>query len=435
MTFEDFNISKTLLQAIDEMGYVNPTPIQKAAYNKVMSGVDVVGVAQTGTGKTIAYLLPLLRMLNFSKQKDPRIMIIVPTRELVFQVMEELEKLTAFSNFKAVGVYGGANINTQKKWVLEKHDILVGTPNRLIDLALCRAYRMTGIKHLVLDEFDVILDLGFKTQINTLFDMLPKKRQNLLFSATYSPAIEHVVSDRFERHHLIEIAAHGTPLEQIEQIGYYAANYHTKINLLEHLLKTDEKLEKVLVFVHNKRTANRLYEHISPIFPDKIGVIHANKSVNTRLGAVELFENKTHRVLIATDVIARGIDITEITHVINFNMPLNPDYYIHRIGRTGRADMPGTAISFMAEGEVPMQETIETLMKKPIDIVSFPDEVEVSDVLLEEEKTIYKQKDYLPQNTLKHSKGAYQERSKKRQKVNEGGPYKKKQQRSGRKKR
>ena len=419
MTFDDLNLNTPLGNALNDLEYLNPTPIQRLAFPIVMSGRDVVGIAQTGTGKTFAYLLPLLRLHQFSKEKDPRILIVVPTRELVLQQVSEIEKLTKYMNIRVAGVYGGTNINTQKQLVINGLDVLVATPGRLIDLAYTGALGLKKIKKLVIDEVDEMLNLGFRTQLTNLLDILPPKRQNLLFSATLTEDVDNLIQTFFNSPEKIEVAPHGTPLDQIIQIGYAVPNFFTKANLLEFLLSTDQSMAKVLVFVSTKKYADRLYDQIGEKFPTQIGVIHSNKSQNFRINAVKQFEEGTHRVLIATEIIARGLDFFNITHVINFDIPEVPSNYIHRIGRTGRADNAGIAITFISEAEKEYRDGIENLMNKEIPMQELPEDLEISDRLLEEEKTkLGGDKQYLKEPFLKHSKGAFHEKKEKNKKVN-----------------
>ena len=381
MTFDDLNLNNPLRNALADLEYMNPTPIQKEAFAPIMSGKDLVGVAQTGTGKTFAYLLPLLRLLKYSTDGHPRIVVLVPTRELVVQVTEEIEKLTKYMTVRAVGVYGGTNINTQKQVVHAGADILVATPGRFYDLAMTRAFKVKHIKKLVIDEVDEMLNLGFRVQLKNILDLLPERRQNLLFSATLTAEVESLINDYFFQPLKIEIAPHGTPLEQIRQHGFFVPNFNTKSNLVKLLLQTDESLSKVLVFISTKKLADKLFDKVSPDFPEKIGVIHSNKSQNYRLRMVDEFAENKLRVLIATDIIARGLDISGVSHVINFDMPETPADYIHRIGRTGRADLEGVAISFISEREVEIQEAVETLMNKEILMLPTPENLKVSDQL------------------------------------------------------
>lgn len=417
VVFEDLNLNKPLLSALADLEYVNPTPIQAQAFPIIMSGRDVIGVAQTGTGKTFAYLLPLLRLLPFSDQPNPRILIIVPTRELVIQLVEEVEKLAKYMTVRVGGAYGGTNINTQKKMIAEGLDILVATPGRLLDLALTNVLRFNAISRLVIDEMDETLGLGFRPQLIRILDLLPEKRQNLLFSATLNDEVEDLIHDFFNGPVKVEVSPTGTPLAQIVQSAYAAPNFNTKANLLQYLLQTDASLSKVLVFVSTKKMADRLHELMSAQMPDQVGVIHSNKSQNYRIASVQQFDDGTHRVLIATDVIARGLDLSQVSHVINFDLPEVPEHYIHRIGRTGRADKAGIAIAFISERELEFQTAIEDLMSMPIPVHDLPAEVPISFELIIDEQSSPVNKNYLPAPSM-NSQGAFHQKKAKNLKVN-----------------
>lgn len=386
MIFSDLNLGARLLNALDEKGFTNPTTIQHRVFPIVMSGRDVCGIAQTGTGKTFAYLLPLLRLWKFSKDKNPQILIIVPTRELVVQVVESVKELTPYMNVVAAGVYGGVNINTQWKALQNGADVLVATPGRLYDLIVNGAFKTRSIKKLVIDEMDEMLNLGFRTQIKNILDLLPGKRQNLLFSATITDEVERLMDTYFNNPERVEAAPTGTPLENIEQAYFDVPNFYTKVNLLHLLLTEDESMTKVLVFAATKKLADDLYEQLETKFPGTAGVIHSNKEQNHRFNTVKQFHEGGYRFIIATDIVARGIDISEVTHVINFDVPDVPENYIHRIGRTGRADKKGIAISFITEKERPLQTAIEALMKQPIPNSTLPEDLVISDELTEDEK-------------------------------------------------
>lgn len=426
MNFSDLNLNKFLLNALDDLGLTTPTPIQEQSFSAIMSGKDVVGIAQTGTGKTFAYLLPLLRLMKYSKVGDPRVLIVVPTRELVLQVVEEVELLTKYMTLRVIGIYGGTNINTQKQKVMEGVDIVVATPGRLVDIVFTRALRLKRVKHFVIDEVDEMLNLGFRTQLANILDLLPKKRQSLLFSATMTDEVENIIIDFFNRPVKIEIAATGTPLENIQQRGYEVPNFYTKANMLQYLLSLDSSMTKVLVFIRNKSLIDLVYDMLEENFSGQTGVIHSNKSQNFRINSVQGFEDGKFRILLATDLISRGLDFTEVTHVINFDIPEVPEDYMHRIGRTGRAEKQGQAISFISEAEQKFQLAIEELMGIKIPMEKLPEEVEVSKELIESEKAPDGQKNYLPQHTLKDSKGAFHEKKDKNKKTNLGGSYRRK---------
>ena len=419
MTFDELNINTPLLRALDELGYINPTTIQHKVFPVVMSGRDVCGIAQTGTGKTFSYLLPCLKQWKFSKDKSPQILIVVPTRELVAQVVEAAKSLTTYMSVRVVGVYGGVSINTQSIDLEQGADVLVATPGRLYDLAMNGAFKTKTIKRVVIDEVDEMLNLGFRTQLKNILDLLPQKRQNLMFSATITEDVELLMDTYFNNPVRVEAAPTGTPLENIIQTGYAVPNFYTKVNLLELLLTEDATMTKVLVFAATKSLADELYAQLEPKFPGVVGVIHSNKEQNHRFNTVKKFHEGNYRFIIATDIVARGIDIAEVTHVINFDTPEVPENYIHRIGRTGRADKKGIAITFITEKENSVQEAIETLMKYKIPMLPLQEHLEISDVLTDDEKPKVHMKIIQFKVPKKEDVGpAFHEKSAKNQKVN-----------------
>ena len=419
MTFKDFNLNKYLLNALSDVRYTTPTTIQQKVFSVVMSGADVCGIAQTGTGKTLAYLLPLLNQWKYSKEKDPQILVVVPTRELVVQVVEIVEKLTTYLNVNVIGVYGGANINTQKLELQNGLDVLVATPGRLYDLAMAGAFKVKSIKKLVIDEVDEMLNLGFRAQLKNILDLLPQRRQNLLFSATLIEEVEELLIEYFNAPVRIEAAPAGTPVENIIQTAYEVPNFNTKVNLLKLLLAEDVSMTKVLVFAASRKLADELYDQLEPGFPGVAGVIHSNKEQNHRFNTVKQFKEGIYKFIIATDIVARGIDIAEVTHVINFDLPQVPENYIHRIGRTGRADKKGIAISFITGREQEQRQAIESLMKLQISITPLPPHLQISDVLTEDEKPKVFMKEIQIKLPKKEERGAsFHEKSAKNSKVN-----------------
>ncbi|WP_348716694.1 DEAD/DEAH box helicase [Tenacibaculum sp. 190130A14a] len=425
MTFQDLDLSNPLRNAIEDLGFVTPTPIQEEAFPKVRSGNDVVGIAQTGTGKTFAYVLPILRDLKFSKQENPRVLILVPTRELVVQVVEEIEKLAKYMTLRVLGVYGGVNLNRHKEAVAQGCDVIVATPGRLYDLAVSRVLKLKSIQKLVIDEVDVMLDLGFRFQILNIFDLLPERRQNVMFSATMTEDVEALIDDYFIAPKKIAIAVSGTPLDNIEQSSYNVPNFYTKINLLNELLFDKQEFHKVLVFAPNKRNADRIFNLLEEEFPGQNCVIHSNKTQNYRLRSIEEFNKGNHRILIATDVIARGLDLVEISHVINFNPTQYPENYMHRIGRTGRASHKGKSILFATEKEQLAKKEIEELMNYEIPLVDIPEQVEISNQLTEEERPREDKSQSANRTSQEYVPGpAFHEKKEKNRKVNLGGSYK-----------
>lgn len=419
MTFEDLNLNQPLRNALADLGYAIPTTIQRKAFSVIMSGRDVCGIAQTGTGKTFAYLLPCLRLLKFSKERTPQLLIIVPTRELVVQVVEEVKKLTTYLTLEVAGVYGGVNMKPQRTLVENGVDIIVATPGRLLDLAYDGSLKMKTIKKLVIDEVDEMMNLGFRTQLNNILDLLPPQRQNLLFSATITEDVEALMRVYFKDPERIEAAPTGTPLENINQVAYKVPNFYTKVNMLRHLLDTNADMTKVLVFVATKRLADKLFGELQESYGEVMGVIHSNKEQNNRFNTVKQFHEGNFRFIIATDIVARGLDIAEVTHVINFDIPDVPENYIHRIGRTGRADKPGVAIAFITPKEEKGIAAIEALMKYEIPLMPLPENLEISDVLTEDEKPkIFMKTDLIKLPKREEGGGSHHEKSAKNSKVN-----------------
>ncbi|MBC6992803.1 DEAD/DEAH box helicase [Neolewinella lacunae] len=418
MTFEDLNLNKPLLSALDDLGITTPTAIQEKAFGPIMAGRDVVGIAQTGTGKTFAYLLPSLRLWQFTKSPYPQILIIVPTRELVLQVVGEVRKLSAYLNLEVVGVYGGTNLKVHKAEVEVGLDVIVGTPGRLVDLLKDGILKLKQVKRLILDEVDEMLDLGFRAQLNDILEFLPRKRQHLFFSATMIDEVLETIQQFTDHFEVVEAAPSGAPLENIDQYGYALPNFNSKANLLEHLLQTEAGFRKVLVFVSTKKLADILYERLEPTFGEALGVIHSSKSQNFRFNTVAAFEAGTYRCLIATDLVARGLDVSAVTHVVNFDVSDTAEKHIHRVGRTGRAEEQGVAITFHAPEDAEALAAIEALMGRSIPTLPHPAPRLLSDELI----ALEQEPEYVAENTVfirpAPENAAFHEKSLKNQKVN-----------------
>jgi ATP-dependent RNA helicase RhlE len=383
----------------------------------------MVGIAQTGTGKTYAYLWPILRDLKYSDQVNPRVLIVVPTRELVVQVVEQAKSLTRLSNIRVLGVYGGTNINTQKISVAEGTDILVATPGRLNDLLLHDAVRLNAVRKLVIDEVDVMLDLGFRFQLKNMLEILPKRRQNIMFSATMTEEVDAIIDEYFSAPERISVALSGTPLDNIAQQCYQVRNFYTKLNLLVHLLSDREDFRKVLVFVSSKKNADLVFEAMEEHYGSEVCVIHSNKTQNYRLRSIKQFEQGVTPVLITTDVMARGLDLEKVSHVINFDTPAYPENYMHRIGRTGRAKEEGKAILFFTRKEEPAKRNIESLMDYTIPETEFPKEVEISSELTPDERPKMEEIRLKNSRVIENSGGSHHEKKLKNTKTNQGGSY------------
>ncbi|MGB1318683.1 MAG: DEAD/DEAH box helicase, partial [Flavobacteriales bacterium] len=383
------------------------------------------GLAQTGTGKTLAYMLPILQNWKFTKQLNPTVLVLVPTRELVLQVVEQVELFAAYLSVRVKGVYGGTNINTQAASLDDGVDILVATPGRLYDLAVSRAANLKAVKKLVIDEVDVMLDLGFRFQINNIFELLPEKRQNIMFSATMTDEVSTLIGENFITPERISIAVSGTPLDNISQTCFSVPNFYTKVNLLAYLLRDKQEFTKVLVFAPSKKAADRIFETMEEKYGREMGVIHSNKSQNYRIKSITRFNEGKERILIATDVMARGLDLDMISHVINFDVPIFPENYMHRIGRTGRAEQEGRSILLYTEAEEKAKLAIEELMDYQIPEVDFPDEVTITEQLVPEEraKPKYAKNQNRNAKPLKEGGGAFHEKKGKNKKENLGGSY------------
>jgi len=358
-------------------------------------------------------------MWEFSKEPHPQILIIVPTRELVAQVVREVEKLTTYMNVAVCGVYGGTNMNTQAAMVLQGLDILVGTPGRILDLAISGSLQLKHVKKVVIDEVDETLSLGFRPQLLHIFDFLPAKRQHMVFSATLSEEVSVFLDNYLITPVRVEAARVGLPIEKIDQTGYRVPNFLSKVVLLRHLIQQTGDSSKIIVFVSSRTLADLLFEALEGSLTNTLGIIHSNKAQNFRFDTVRNFQAGEIRVLIATDLIARGIDVTDVSHVINFDIPESPENYIHRIGRTGRADKNGIAITFVSEKDEAALVSIEELMQQQLSFTKVTEDIVFTDELLEFEKP----KILIPGKALKlplreNSGASFHEKIAKNKKVN-----------------
>lgn len=365
--FSSLNLDSKLLQALDQLGYEKPTEIQSKTIPLLLENKDLLGCAQTGTGKTAAFSLPLLhKTLSFGEKfKYPTSLILAPTRELAIQIKDNIIQYSKFTGLRTLAVYGGASINMQIKSLADGVDILVATPGRLLDLLHQNKVSLKYVNTFVLDEADRMLDMGFIDDIKKIISVLPKNRQNALFSATLSSQITQLAGSFLKNPVRIDVAPSATPSKNIDQKIYFVETAHKK-DLLKHLLSKPE-FTKVIVFTRTKHAANRIAELLQK---NKIPslAIHGNKSQGARNKALDQLKQGQIQVLVATDVMARGIDISETSHVINFEVPHIAENYVHRIGRTGRASATGAAISFCNAEEKAFIKDIEQLMSTTIPI-------------------------------------------------------------------
>jgi ATP-dependent RNA helicase RhlE len=412
-TFEDLKVNKSILKALDEIGFVHPTPIQEKAIPVIGSGVDVLGIAQTGTGKTAAYLIPLLMKLVKAEGDEPRAIILVPTRELSIQVGEDLEELTRYSNIRHAAVFGGVGWTKHAELVKPGVDIVIATPGRLWDLYKAQAVSFRKVKTLVIDEADRMLDMGFMPQLRNFLEVLPVKRQNLLFSATFNEKVEALSHEFLDFPVRVEVAPSATPAELVEQHWYEVPNRATKLNLIQHLLQDEETFSRVIIFVRTKENAEAVYKIIKRRTEGEKRIMHSNKGQSTRLNAINAFKDGEVRILITTDVSSRGIDVSQVSHVINFDIPANYEDYVHRIGRTARANNTGVAITLADPSEIYHLRKIEKIIRMEIPKSELPEGLEIVETKKDERQEQLREIDRQRKLEDPTFKGAFHEKKRK----------------------
>lgn len=411
-SFEQFKLNRQLLNAIEEAGYTEPTPIQEQAIPVALAGQDILGIAQTGTGKTAAYTLPLLMRIKFAQGQHPRALILAPTRELAMQISDAITQLGKYTDIRTVVLYGGVGPKTQIEALRKGVDIIVATPGRFMDLYFQEEIVVKHLNVMVLDEADKMMDMGFMPQIRKLLEVIPRKRQNMLFSATFSGKVENLSYEFLEFPTRIEVTPQATAAEMVTQTLYEVPNFRTKINLLSYLLEDQEAFTRVLVFTRSREVAGLVHQNLlNRVVPEaELRVIHANKGQNTRINAMEAFREGNIRVMVATDVVARGIDITEVSHVVNFDVPLIYEDYVHRIGRTGRANTVGNAITFMTIADEYHIRKIEAMIRTEIPRAEFPDEVFIAETPFQERQDMLREIDNQRRKEDPTFKGAFHEK-------------------------
>jgi ATP-dependent RNA helicase RhlE len=410
VSFKELKITRQYLNALEDLGFEEATAIQIKAIPAIRSGQHVIGIAQTGTGKTAAYLLPILHRLSYPQGIAARCIILVPTKELVVQVTEQVNELAKYTDLRIEGIYGGVGRKSQAAAITSGVDVIVSTPRRVLELYTKENIKLNKVEVMVLDEADRMMDMGFMGQINTLLDIVPTKKQNLLFSATFSPRVEELSWNFMDFPIKIEITPEATPVETVEQISYKVLNFQTKLNLLAHLLKDEEAFHRIIVFVKTKESANRVFSHLRRYGKENIRLIHSNKGQNTRINAFQDFKEGKIRILVATDVMARGIDIKEVSHVINFNVPTVYEDYVHRIGRTGRAFRTGAAITFVCKPDEYHIRAIEEKIRMTIPVATLPSEVGVTETPFFENQEMEREVDKQKHKADPNYKGAFHEK-------------------------
>ncbi|MEA1984441.1 MAG: DEAD/DEAH box helicase [Euryarchaeota archaeon] len=369
MSFDNLNLIYPLQRALSEEGYTKPTPIQELSIPHLLKGKDMIGIAQTGTGKTAAFILPILHNMSASHKMPrpgtPRVLVIAPTRELAAQIEDSFATYGKFTRFKHTVIFGGVKQGAQVRVLSKGVDCLVATPGRLLDLIEQGHIKLSDVEYFVLDEADRMLDMGFVNDVYKVVGMLPRKRQSLFFSATMSPEISELARKLLSNPVHVEVTPQATTVERIDQFIFFVDS-DNKNKLLLHLLR-GKHLECVLIFTRTKHRANKVTEMLNKNNVPA-GAIHGSKSQNHRTKTLQSFKSGQLRVLVATDIAARGIDIEDISHVINYDLPNIPESYVHRIGRTARAGADGTAYSFCAADERDFLRDIEKLTKMEIEV-------------------------------------------------------------------
>ena len=412
-SFESFNLNKQLLNAIADLDFLSPTQIQQKAIPVILAGQEVIGIAQTGTGKTAAYLLPLLMKIKFAQGDEPRAVILAPTKELTIQIAEHAAQLSKYTDLRIVALYGGIGPKTQVEMLRKGSDIVISTPGRFHELYRKGELFTKNVKMLVLDEADRMMDMGFMPQLRKILEILPIKRQNLLFSATFSERVEKLSAEFLEFPLKIEITPQATTAKHVEQELYHVPNIKTKINFLEYLLQNRKEFNRVMIFTRTKESADSVFNFIERKSLGPVKVIHSNKGQNSRINAVNEFKEGRLRILVSTDVTARGIDVVKVSHVINFDVPVFHEDYVHRIGRTGRAFQEGKALTFATKPEYFHVEKIEKLIRERIPLKNIPDGVEIAKTPFEEAQAMALDIDWQKRKADPEFKGAFHEKKKK----------------------
>jgi ATP-dependent RNA helicase RhlE len=409
-SFENFNLNKQLINAVTDAGFDRPTEIQQKCIPLILGGQEVIGIAQTGTGKTAAYLLPLLMMVKYAKDKDPRVLILAPTKELTLQIADHAHQLAKYTDLRILPIYGGVGPKTQIETIKSGVDVLVSTPGRFTELYLKGEINTKQIKYLVLDEADRMMDMGFMPQLRKIFEVIPHKRQNLLFSATFPAKVDRLAAEFLAFPVRIEVTPQATAAKQVAQELYLIPNLKTKINFVEYLLQDREQFNRVMIFTRTKEVADNVFKYIERKELGPAKVIHSNKGQNTRINAVNEFKEGKLRVLVSTDVTARGIDVLKVSHVINFDVPILYEDYVHRIGRTGRAFQDGKALTFATEAELYHVRKIEDIIREKIPVKTLPPEVEIAETPFSEAQDIAREIDWQKKKEDPTFQGAFHER-------------------------
>lgn len=403
-------MNKQLLDAVADTGFESPTEIQQKCIPLIMGGQHVIGIAQTGTGKTAAYLLPLIMKVRYAQGTEARALILVPTKELVIQVFAQASALAKYTDLRIVEIYGGVGPKTQLEKIKTGVDILIATPGRLLELYQRNELGVKQIKTLVLDEADKMMDMGFMPQLRRIFEVIPSKRQNVLLSATFPEKVERLADEFLDFAVRVAVTPQATVATKVSQELYFVPNTLTKIHFLEHLLQDEKDFNRVMIFTRTKDLANNLYKYLERKKIGPVRVIHSNKGQNSRINAMNEFKEGKLRILVSTDVASRGIDVTNVSHVINFDVPIMYEDYVHRTGRTGRAFQEGKAITFATDAEKYHIDKIEKIIREKIPVKKLPRQIEVAATEFDELQSMAREIDRQKRYEDPEFKGAFHEK-------------------------
>lgn len=423
--FEVFKLNKQILNAVAEKGFTQPTPIQLKTIPQILAGQDVIGIAQTGTGKTAAYLLPLIKMLSHKQGMHPRALIVLPTRELAAQVTESFKDFAKYTDLRYAIAIGATGAKKQIQEIEKGIDVIIATPGRLIDLYSEGHLILKKIEYFILDEAERLMDMSFMRQLYSVLEVIPRKRKHYLFSATMSELVKKIAHDFIEFPQIINIEPEQKTAVNVSQEVFMVPNLKTKIHLLDYFIKQkkiagdvitkhteggeeENEFSKVIVFCKSKAAADNIHKHFIRVYGEDFArLVHGNKTQQSRINNVKQFTEENIRMLVTTDVAARGIDISNVSHVINFDAPIIYEDYIHRIGRTGRAFATGHAITFINEADEYHLKKIEQLIKQKIKVSEIPAGVFIEKTPYEEKQEIAREIDRQKRKDNPEFKGAF----------------------------
>lgn len=414
MTFEALKLTRQFLRATEDAGYQSPTPVQEKAIPILLAGQDLIAIAQTGTGKTAAYLLPLLQALKFPQGESPRALILAPTKELVIQIHSEALKFARHTELRALALFGGVGYKTQLADLLAGQDLVVATPGRFLELYQRSGLDPKKIRYMVLDEADRMMDMGFMPQLRQIQELVPRKRQNMLFSATFPPRVERLADEFLLWPQRLEITPPATPATGVRQHKMSLPNHAAKHWVIASLLNQEHAGERAVIFVGQKSHAEDLTRYLETHLKGGVRALHSNKGQNARLNALDLFREGKIRCLVSTDVSSRGIDVPETRVVINFSVPRDPQDYVHRIGRTGRAFQTGDAYTLVDPSEGYALKRIESLTLQPLAPMEVPEDLPVFETSAAEKKIHARRIDAEMKRLDPNYQGAFHERKRKK---------------------